>query len=259
MAKQVVLDASTEDNKTHVGHRSRMRRKLFDLGRDVFDDYELLEMALYAVVPYRDTNPIAHRLIAHFGSLEGVFSASVEQLCTVSGVGERTARYLLTLGRVGQSAFLPYDEPARKFSGTFVRDYLSRIFQGCKESTTYMILVDNRLSVIGTELVLEGEFGNGLRSTRPVIAKALLHGATGIILAHNHPFGPDFATEGDHSLSQWLKGECAKAGLVLFEHFIVCGNSIRPILHNLPDGVVLAEEFPWDELLRLVIGGEGNA
>ena len=259
MAKQAVLDASTEDNKTHVGHRSRMRRKLFDYGRDVFDDYELLEIALYAAIPYRDTNPIAHRLLAHFGSLDGVFSASVEELCRVSGVGERTARYLLTLGRVGQTAFLPYDEPARKFSGAFLRDYVTKSFHGAKESSTHMILLDNRLSVIGTEIVFDRDFGNGLRTSSPVIAKALLRGATGIILMHNHPFGPDFATEGDHSSSQWLKGECAKAGLVFFEHFIVCGSSIRPIVHNLPDGVTLADDFPWGELLRLLMGGDGNA
>ena len=46
----------------HKGHRQRMRAKLKAHGARVFDTYELLEMLLYYVVPYKDTNPIAKRL-----------------------------------------------------------------------------------------------------------------------------------------------------------------------------------------------------
>lgn len=258
MAKEALVRADTEDSKTHVGHRSRMRRKLFDLGREVFDDYELLEMALYGAIPYLDTNPIAHRLLGHFGSLDAIFSSTEEELCEVSGVGARTARFLLTLGRVGQSAFLPQTEPVRKYSSRLIRQYLLESFQGVKESRTHMILLDNRLSVIDAEPVMDGDIGRGLRSTRVIVATALLRGATGLILVHNHPYGPDYATEGDHNVTQWLKGECAKAGLVLFEHYIVCGRSIRPILYNLSDDGLLAADAPYRDLLARILGGASD-
>ena len=60
------------DEKLHVGHRARMRRKFLSYGPRIFDTYELLEMLLYHVIPYKDTNPIAKRLLMEFGSLEGV-------------------------------------------------------------------------------------------------------------------------------------------------------------------------------------------
>ncbi|CAI3936197.1 DNA repair protein RadC [Commensalibacter communis] len=63
-----------------VGHRGRMRSKLLQKGGQAFEDYELLEMLLYLVIPRRDTKPLAKQLINSFGSLDGVFTASTELL-----------------------------------------------------------------------------------------------------------------------------------------------------------------------------------
>lgn len=63
-------------------------------GADCFADHEILEIFLFDVIPRANTNPIAHRLIDRFGSLDGVFRASVSELCTVNGVGTATAEYI---------------------------------------------------------------------------------------------------------------------------------------------------------------------
>ena len=89
-----------EDNRIHEGHRARMRAKLLTHGQDIFDTYELLEMLLYHVIPYKDTNPVAKRLLYAFGGLDGVFRANREELVQVSGVGERTADFLISVGRL---------------------------------------------------------------------------------------------------------------------------------------------------------------
>ena len=54
---------TVEDKQIHLGHRGRMYEKLATFGCEVFNTYELLEMLLYSVVPYKDTNPIAKRLL----------------------------------------------------------------------------------------------------------------------------------------------------------------------------------------------------
>ena len=120
-----------------------------------------------------------------------------------------------------------------------------------------MLMFDNRLSLIGVEVVKNDEFGLGFRSTKPMIAAALLRGASGILLAHNHIYGPDYPSEGDYEVTKWLKEECEKAGLALFEHYIVCGKHVRPILHNLPAGA-FAEDIPWQELLDAIEEGIVN-
>ena len=91
------------DEKMHSGHRSRMREKFLTHGARIFDTYELLEMLLYYTIPYKDTNPIAKRLLMEFGSLEGVLTASPEELARVSGIGERAAELLATVGRAADA------------------------------------------------------------------------------------------------------------------------------------------------------------
>ena len=72
----------------HEGHRKRM---LSRAESDVagMNDHELLEIVLFRTIPRQNTNPLAHELISAFGSLEGVFRASFEQLLAVKGVGRR--------------------------------------------------------------------------------------------------------------------------------------------------------------------------
>ena len=100
-----VVDARTPDARVHGGHRSRMKEKMMHFGDQIFDDHELLEMLLYQAIPMRDTNPIAHRLLATFGSLEGVFQATKEELVLVDGVKEKTAELILSVGRFGEYPF----------------------------------------------------------------------------------------------------------------------------------------------------------
>ena len=55
----------------HTGHRKRVRDKFETGGFTQFADHEILEALLFAAVPYRDTNPLAHTLIERGGSLAG--------------------------------------------------------------------------------------------------------------------------------------------------------------------------------------------
>ncbi len=86
----------------HQGHRARQRKKLLENGPRAFADHELLEMLLYYAIPRRDTNELAHRLLERFGSLQGVFSAPVEELSTVEGVGENAAVLLSLVPQIWQ-------------------------------------------------------------------------------------------------------------------------------------------------------------
>ena len=87
-------EAIPVERNPHQGHRRRMLDKFGRFGVDAFADHELLEVLLYYTIRQGDTNPIAHALMQHFGSLHAVLEATADQLCEVEGVGSRTAEYL---------------------------------------------------------------------------------------------------------------------------------------------------------------------
>lgn len=69
------------DNKPlHSGHRQRLKEKYIASDFDYFNDHEILELLLFYSIPRKDTNPEAHKLLNHFGSLSAVFDASYEEL-----------------------------------------------------------------------------------------------------------------------------------------------------------------------------------
>lgn len=81
----------------HEGHRGRLVGKIRD-GSMVYE-HELLEILLFNSCPRRDLNATAHSLIARFGDIAGVLSASEAELQTVAGVGKSMAQYIVCVGK----------------------------------------------------------------------------------------------------------------------------------------------------------------
>ena len=79
----------------HMGHRQRLYDRLKE-GK-IFE-HEMVELLLFNAVPRQNTNALAHRLLAKFGTVKGIFQASVEELETVEGVGRSVAGYLHLFG-----------------------------------------------------------------------------------------------------------------------------------------------------------------
>src|SRR2546423_3233688 len=86
-------DQSTEEPHYH-GHRERLRDRFFGAGPDALSDYELLEMALFAAIPRRDTKPLAKELLKKFGSFAEVIHAPEARLREVDGIKDASVHQL---------------------------------------------------------------------------------------------------------------------------------------------------------------------
>ena len=224
-----------EDGRIHEGHRARMRAKLAAHGSGIFDTYELLEMLLYSVVPMKDTNPIAKRLLSAFGSLDGVFRAGREELLGVSGVGERVADLIIAAGRIesvldseeeiGDVIFSDYD----RVGAAFVEH-----FRGCESPKVAAMLLDNNMRLLSLEDVFDCDYDNATVRPKKLIDLALKARASIIITAHLHPHGPLYPTPGDRATGSVISTALSAVGVSMIEHFIVTGNRYVGTLSALP-------------------------
>ena len=67
----------------HTGHRQRLKDRFLKEGLDGFNELNALELLLFYCIPQKDTNPLAHRLLDHFGSFYAVLNASPQELVKV--------------------------------------------------------------------------------------------------------------------------------------------------------------------------------
>lgn len=79
MPQSKVSKASSSSASTcHTGHRQRMRERFEQVGLSGFAIHEILEMLLFPAISRINTNPIAHKLLGIYGTLENLLRHAVE-------------------------------------------------------------------------------------------------------------------------------------------------------------------------------------
>ena len=205
----------------YLGHRQRLREKLTAESKSLAD-YELLELLLGQVLPRRDTKPLAKDLVARFGSLREVMNARPEALCEVKGFGESLAGHWALLreifARLGEA-------PVREkqvFSGPEVVAEAARARIGHLAVEEFWVaLVDNKHRLMAWERVGKGTVDETPVYPREVLALALKHQASGLILAHNHPGGDPSPSVQDRDLTRRIAHSAKELGLRVLDHLIV--------------------------------------
>ena len=215
----------TKEN-LHQGHRERAIQKLFQNPQGLAE-HEILEIILFSVIPRKDTNALAHRLLRTFGSLSKVFSASAQELVSVDGVGKRVAGEIVALGKVieivGKSS---KEDNSVWYSVNTKKTELIEMFKNEYEEKFVLILLNGRRKKL-TAIHYEDKRGDTVSAEIPEIARAIaLHKPKYAIIAHNHPsFNPN-PSHLDDVATMKINVLCAMHGVVLSDHVIVSGEKI---------------------------------
>jgi len=206
----------------HRDHRQRLRDRFLKEGLDNFDELYVLELLLFYCIPRVDTNPIAHRLLDHFGSLNNVLNATAEELEKVEGIGKNTSTFLSLITQVGRYYQVRQSEPG-KILRTIDQcgNYLVPYFFGREQETVFMLCLDAKCKVICCKMVGEGSVNSANIPIRRVVEMALAANATTVILAHNHPSGLAIPSADDILTTQRIAAALKTVEIVLADHIVV--------------------------------------
>lgn len=204
------------------GHRGRLRKRLFEGGGDALLDHELVEYLLALALPRRDTKPLARRLIRDFGGLGPLLSAEGETIVRVGGVSETAAAAL----KIAQAAALRLLESG--FSGNpvlgswqAVIDYLRADMAYLPVERVRVLYLNAKNMLIRNEPLAEGSVDEAPVYVREVIRRALDHGATAIILVHNHPSGDPQPSAQDIKLTREIADAAKPLRIAVHDHVII--------------------------------------
>lgn len=174
----------------HSGHRSRLKKRYMEEDLDNFQPHQILEMLLFYAVPRKDTNELAHKLISAFGSISGVFDASVDSLVKKCGISENTAILITMIPSLSRAYSKDKwgDRPILKDSLS-AGSYALSLFSGRLYEALFLICLDSNKRVRYTDLIYEGTIDETPYYPRLIIESAIRHNSHSIILTHNHPSG----------------------------------------------------------------------
>ena len=217
----------------HDGHRQRMKRRFLEHGIDNFEDHAVLELLLYYAIPQGDVNPVAHRLLSHFGSLSAVFDAPAADLMKISGVGENTATLIKLLPQIcrrylmSRSSFDNIIDSPEK-AGEFIKPY----FFGQRDEVVYLICLDAKCKMLSCKRISSGDVTAALMSIRKIVEYALACNATSVILAHNHPSGIALPSEDDMIATRKVQAALKNVDITLADHIIVADDDFVSMSDN---------------------------
>lgn len=204
-----------------MGHRQRLKDKLARDSRTLAD-YEILELTLASVLPRRDTKPLAKELMARFGSLKEVIMARPDHLDNIKGVGAGVQAHWVLL----QELFARLGEASARRGMAFsnpedvAKAAMARIGNKGTEEF-WAAFLDTKNRVIVWEQVSKGTTDATPVFPREIVAAALQHEATGIILAHNHPGGDPTPSIEDVMVTDKVKTAADTLGIKILDHIIV--------------------------------------
>jgi DNA repair protein RadC len=185
-------------------------------------DYEILELLLGYCLPRRDTKPLAKELLDRFGTLRSVLAARPEQLGEINGVGPGLEGYLALLrefwARLHEA---PVQERRSLGSPSEVADLAKARLGHLRTEEFWAALVDNKNRLVAWRQVSQGTVDQAPAYPREVLALALQHQASGVILVHNHPGGDPAPSAQDVDLTRRLCRAGQDLGVRVLDHLIV--------------------------------------
>jgi len=85
----------------------------------------------------------------------------------------------------------------------------------------YIVAVDGQLVPLGVAKVGQGGSTGAATDTSTALRAAIISGARGVFLIHNHPGGSPTPSQEDLMMTKKVKSACEAADLRFFDHVIV--------------------------------------
>ncbi len=206
----------------HSGHRDRLRARFVKSGAGACEDYELLELLLFAAIPRRDVKPLAKTLLKQFGSIAAVLAADMQDLAKVKGLSDNSAALVKLVHALTQRALIEDVEQKPILSSwKKLLDYCHVAMAHEKREQFRVLFLNRKNQLIADEVQQVGTVDHAPVYPREIVKRALELGATALILVHNHPSGDPSPSDSDIAMTEEIIRAARTLDVVVHDHLII--------------------------------------
>ena len=233
--------AEEEKTKNNAkGHRERVRKKFLENGFNGLEDYEVLELLLFYVIPRQDTKAIAKELIKRFKTLANVLKADTLELKTINGLGDVAITFLKMIGALPARIYkdelknqkLIKDDKNKITDKEVLLSFLRNKIGYEDVEKFYVIYLSSSNEVIAFEESSSGTLDRSSIYPREIYKRVIMENAKSIIIAHNHPSGNTCPSKCDIDITNEIAKGLKNFGALLLEHIIITRDSYFSFLEE---------------------------
>lgn len=152
-------------------------------------------------------------LASRNGYLEGF---SEEQLDKLGVLNEAITEYLVSI---------PVSQNVAITNADLATFYLYPLMKNLDHEESYILYLSRKNTIIKRMRLSVGGFTQTTIDNKQILRNAILLGAQGIIIAHNHPTDDPRPSKSDVLSTQSLEKSCAALELTLLDHIIIANSS----------------------------------
>ena len=208
-----------------VPREERPRERLRRHGAERLANKELLAILLRTGNQRESALTLAEKLLARFGSLANIASASFEELVAVNGIGPAKAADILAAFELAKRLA----ESRMEFQGVVnspadAAQLVLRELSLADKEHFMIIMLNTKNRVIAKKTVSIGHLQAPLVHPREMFKEAIKRSSAALILVHNHPSGDLTPSREDITTTERLREAGAVLGIDVLDHIIVGDN-----------------------------------
>ncbi|MGI6673360.1 MAG: RadC family protein [Limnochordia bacterium] len=208
-----------------VPREERPRERLRRHGAERLANKELLAILLRTGNQRESALTLAEKLLARFGSLANIASASFEELVAVNGIGPAKAADILAAFELAKRLA----ESRMEFQGVVnspadAAQLVLRELSLADKEHFMIIMLNTKNRVIAKKTVSIGHLQASLVHPREMFKEAIKRSSAALILVHNHPSGDLTPSREDITTTERLREAGAVLGIDVLDHIIVGDN-----------------------------------
>ena len=207
----------------------RPREMFVKYGPDKLPLSKLMAIILRTGKEGTNAEELSKRLLNKFGTLRDLDLVSIDELCTIPGIGPAKAVQLKAALELGKRWYRETAEKLKKIKKVedtldYVAGYYGPYLRDAKKEFFCLILLDTKNRPIRHLEISKGTISANIVDPREIIKEATLFSASSIILVHNHPSGEAEPSAEDTILTDRIVKACEVVGINILDHIIIGKN-----------------------------------
>ncbi|MGB6220907.1 RadC family protein [Haloferula sp.] len=199
----------------------RPREKLARLGAASLNNAELLALFIGSGNKNRNAIEIGNDMIRHFGSLNALGGAGLDELLSCPGIGPARASLLAAAFELGARVAREHISQTTLDSPERIHEAFAPQLAWLGQERLLIATVDSRLRHTGTIEISSGTLNETSAHPREVLRPVMLRNAYGFILIHNHPSGDPGPSQADRQFTKRLAEGAELLQLRFVDHIII--------------------------------------